>query len=126
VKIPGPVSLCFLLVTVWAQGRGPIQQAPAKATSLINPLRGTVPAQRAGAKLFERECAPCHGLHREGLGKAPSLNRPEVYRAASGTLFWVLRNGSLYRGMPSFAHLPESERWQIVTFLQEEGEGAVR
>jgi hypothetical protein len=26
---------------------------------------------------------------------------------------------SLRRGMPSFAHLPESQRWQIITFLRE-------
>jgi len=30
----------------------------------------------------------------------------------------VLRNGSLRHGMPSFAHLPEQQRWQIVTYLK--------
>jgi hypothetical protein len=42
-----------------------------------------------------------------------------MFDASPGTLFWVLRNGSLRRGMPSFAHLPEPARWQIITFLQD-------
>jgi len=31
---------------------------------------------------------------------------------------WVLKNGSIYQGMPSFAHLPEPQRWEIITFLR--------
>ena len=27
-----------------------------------------------------------------------------------------LRNGSIWRGMPSFSHLPEEQRWEIVTY----------
>jgi hypothetical protein len=30
----------------------------------------------------------------------------------------VLTNGSLRGGMPSFASLPEPERWQIVEYLK--------
>jgi mono/diheme cytochrome c family protein len=83
-----------------------------------NPLERNEQARRAGSKLYARECAACHGPNREGRGKAPPLNRAEVYQAPSGTLFWVLRNGSLHRGMPSFAHLPEPQRWQIINFLR--------
>jgi mono/diheme cytochrome c family protein len=81
-----------------------------------NPLQGEEQSRRAGAKLYARECAACHGANREGFGKAPPLNRPEVLQSP-GALFWVLENGSLHRGMPSFAHLPEPQRWQIITFL---------
>jgi mono/diheme cytochrome c family protein len=84
-----------------------------------NPFQGNDQAKRAGAKLFARECAACHGVRLEGHGKAPSLDRQDIYRAPPGTLFRVLRNGRLYSGMPSFAHLPEPQRWQIITFLQE-------
>ena len=81
-------------------------------------MEGQERAERAGAKLYARECAACHGRNGAGREKAPRLNRPEVYSAAPGALFWVLRNGSLHTGMPSFAHLPERQRWQIVTYLQ--------
>jgi mono/diheme cytochrome c family protein len=126
VKILGSTPLCFLFAVFCARGGSPIQRAPPKAFRLINPLHGSVQAQRAGAKLFARECAACHGLNRQGGGKVPPLNRADVYRTIPGSLFWVLRNGSLRRGMPSFAHLPEPERWQIITFLQEvQAENAV-
>jgi mono/diheme cytochrome c family protein len=95
-----------------------IQSAPPKAAQRRNPFYGDEHAQRAGAKLYARECASCHGDKREGRRNAPPLNRPDVQSAASGNLFWVLTNGSLHRGMPSFAHLPEAQRWQIVTFLR--------
>ena len=95
-----------------------IQHAPMSATEFRNPFDGNEQVQRAGAKLYARECASCHGENREGRRNAPPLIQQEVYVAAPGTLFWVLRNGSLHRGMPSFAHLPELQRWQIITFLQ--------
>jgi mono/diheme cytochrome c family protein len=95
-----------------------VQHAPATTGQLKNPFEGDQQAERAGAKLYARECASCHGLNREGRGKVPPLNQAEVYEATSGTLFWVLRNGSLRRGMPSFAQLPEAQRWQIITFLR--------
>ena len=50
--------------------------------------------------------------------RAPALNRTEVRQAPPGAIVWVLRNGSLRHGMPSFAHLPEGQRWEIVAFLQ--------
>jgi mono/diheme cytochrome c family protein len=101
----------------WCQGGSLVQRASLKADSLSNPLEINVEAQRAGAKLYQRECAACHGESREGSAKVPPLAQPEVYKAAPGTLFWILRNGSLSTGMPSFAHLPEAQRWQIIAFL---------
>ena len=94
-----------------------MQQAPAKNAAASNPFEGNERASRAGAKLYSRECAACHGRNREGHNKAPPLNRADIYNAAPGALFRVLRNGSLHTGMPSFAHLPEPQRWQIVTYL---------
>ena len=102
----------------WATGRSLIEQAPPKYVSKSNPFERDPDAQLAGAKLYARECAACHGAKREGQGKAPALNRTGVSQAAPGALFWVLRNGSLHRGMPSFAHIPEEQRWQIVRFLR--------
>jgi len=95
-----------------------VQRAEARAAERRNPRQGSDEARRAGARLYARECAACHGMNREGRSRVPPLNRPAVYGATPGALFWVLRNGSLRRGMPSFAHLPEAERWQIITFLQ--------
>lgn len=95
-----------------------LQRVPPTAAQRQNPLAGSEPDRRAGAKLFQQECTSCHGRDAKGIGKAPPLATSRVHQAAAGKLFWILRNGSLRRGMPSFAHLPEDERWQIVTYLK--------
>jgi hypothetical protein len=38
--------------------------------------------------------------------------------ATPGEIFWVVTNGVVRHGMPSWSKLPEAQRWQIVTFLQ--------
>jgi mono/diheme cytochrome c family protein len=111
-------ATCVVVTVACANGGSPVQQAPAKMADVRNPLEDNEQARRGGSKLYARECAACHGPSREGKGKAPPLNRAEVYQAPPGVLFWVLRNGSLHTGMPSFAHLPELQRWQIITFLR--------
>jgi mono/diheme cytochrome c family protein len=101
----------------WCQNWSLLQQVPPKTADRRNPMEGNESARRAGAKLYSRDCASCHGITAEGSGKAPPLRQADVYQAPAGTLFWILENGSLRRGMPSFAHLPEPQRWQIVTYL---------
>ena len=110
--------ISFVAAMAWARVGTLVQQAPPRAKALSNPFEGQQRAQRAGAKLFERECAACHGPGGIGMRKAPPLNQADVQEASPGALFWVLRNGSLKRGMPSFAHLPEAQRWQIITYLR--------
>lgn len=117
------IVLTFLLfggtIFVSAVNRGELlSQAPEKEASRPNPYAAEEWARKAGRKLFQRECATCHGREAEGGMRAPALNRTEVRQAPPGAIVWVLRNGSLRHGMPSFAHLPEGQRWEIVAFLQ--------
>jgi mono/diheme cytochrome c family protein len=92
--------------------------APEKARVRPNPLADDPDATVAGRKLFEQHCAECHGNTGEGGKKAPSLQAEEVQRATPGTLFWILTNGVVRRGMPVWSKLPEPQRWQIVTFIK--------
>jgi mono/diheme cytochrome c family protein len=93
-------------------------EVPLRYRLLRNPYAGQVRAAQAGGKLYSRYCAPCHGREANGLRHAPSLRSPEVKGASAGELFWLLRNGNLRHGMPSWSHLPDEQRWQIVTLLQ--------
>ena len=96
----------------------PIQKVPEKARARSNPMAGDAQAVAAGRKLYVQHCAECHGTAAEGGAKAPSLRALEVQDAAPGTLFWIVSNGVIRRGMPAWSKLPEPERWQIVSYLK--------
>jgi mono/diheme cytochrome c family protein len=95
-----------------------LAEAPVAARIRKNPFEGNPQEALAGAKLFERHCAQCHGEKAGGTKRGPSLLQPEVQEAPPGALFWLLTNGVVRRGMPVWSKLPEPQRWQIVTFLQ--------
>lgn len=120
------VIVAILAATIGYARHGTlVQQAPPEAAAVVNPYEGSDDARMAGEKLFHHDCAYCHGANAHGNATAPPLDRPDIRAAAPGALFWVLKNGSLRGGMPSFAHLPAAQRWQIITFIRSLGSGTV-
>ena len=51
-----------------AFGQSLMQRAPARAANTVNPLRADERAEKAGAKLYARECSACHGRMPESHG----------------------------------------------------------
>jgi mono/diheme cytochrome c family protein len=96
-------------------------KAPEKARNRANPLENDPEAVAAGRLLFEDHCAECHGDNAEGGKRAPSLRAPEVQYATPGTIFWLITNGVVRRGMPVWSRLPEPQRWQLVRYLKSLG-----
>jgi mono/diheme cytochrome c family protein len=94
------------------------ERVPHETRLRANPYADDPSAVQAGDKLFARYCSPCHRAGRGGKWRAPDLHSPVVQKSPPGELFWILRNGMLRQGMPSWAHLPDEQRWQIVTWLQ--------
>lgn len=101
-------------------------KVPKKAMDRRNPLEGDPEAVAAGEKLFAMHCAECHGNTAEGGRKGPSLRTDEVQQATPGTLFWIVTNGVVRRGMPVWSKLPEPQRWQIVCYLKSLGPAGSR
>lgn len=104
-----------------------LTKAPANAIARPNPLERDPDAVMAGAKLYSQRCAACHGESGEGghgAKKGPSLRASEVQQATPGTLFWVLTNGVVRRGMPAWSKLPDPQRWQLVSFIKSLGTSA--
>lgn len=110
--------LAVVAAVTLCHGASPLEKAPARVIAKANPYEGQDRAWRAGRKLFERECSACHGKLGEGSEGKPVLAAREVAEAKPGAVEWLLRNGSIVHGMPSFSRLPEAQRWQIVTFVQ--------
>ena len=95
-----------------------LQQAPAKDHDRTNPLRGDPQAIAAGGELFRDHCEQCHKADARGDDRHPSLRTERLASASDGDLEWFLRQGDLAHGMPSWAALPKSQRWQLVAYLR--------
>jgi glucose/arabinose dehydrogenase len=93
-------------------------QAPLSAASLENPYRAQVSAAQAGGELYAAHCAACHGRSAEGSGNVPALAHARVQSVPDGEVFWFITRGSRNGAMPSWASLPEEQRWQLVTYLK--------
>lgn len=120
-----PVALMLLVAGGLAMAQNaayvpdPAWQPPPAAVARPNPLASKRQYAAGGRKLFQRNCAACHGSEGQGLVKnAANLQLPVVQQQTDGALFWKITNGNARRGMPSFSGLPEMQRWQIVLFLR--------
>jgi glucose/arabinose dehydrogenase/cytochrome c5 len=91
--------------------------APASAASQENPFAGQSDAQ-AGQQFYQQKCAACHGQNAQGAGNIPSLATEATQSAQPGEIFWYITRGDLSNGMPSWASLPDQQRWQIVSWLK--------
>jgi glucose/arabinose dehydrogenase len=91
--------------------------APESAQKMKNPYEGNAAAAQAGKPLYARNCLSCHGKVGKGTGNIPSLVDGKLDSVKPGEVFWFITKGSKENGMPSWAQLPEKERWQIVSYV---------
>ena len=99
-----------------------LKKVPADYHSRTNPYAGQADAIAGGAKLFADHCAKCHGADALGTGKRPSLRSERVQKEATeGDIFWLLKNGNLGKGMPTWSAIPEPSRWQIIAYVRSLG-----
>ena len=116
--------MCVVLLFVVADFAAEIgdgswrKKVPDSARLRPNPVAADTGSVMAGAKLFQQNCASCHGKTAEGRNKHPNLHSERLKSATQGELEWLLKNGSLKNGMPSWSRLPEAQRWQLVTYLK--------
>jgi glucose/arabinose dehydrogenase/cytochrome c553 len=116
------ISLSLLLLVIFLlisgiRAQNPnFHNAPASAKELKNPYDHQPPAD--AKDLYHARCAPCHGENGEGTGNVPSLSKGRAESATDGEVFWYVTKGDVNNGMPSWAGLPEEERWKIVTYLR--------
>jgi glucose/arabinose dehydrogenase len=92
--------------------------APASAQAMKNPYAGNAQAALDGSRIYANNCASCHGANREGAGNVPPLANGPAQSAPDGAVFWYITKGDPSNGMPSWASLPEQQRWQLVSYVK--------
>lgn len=118
LRTAAKASMLLSASLLFAQPDGTwLNHVPPRERARTNPYASKPEAAQAGALLYRRNCASCHGQNAEGIGKHPSLRSPRVHQATDGDLHWLLSNGNLSRGMPCWSRLPDPERWQLVSYL---------
>jgi mono/diheme cytochrome c family protein len=112
--------MAAMLVCVAADGSW-LKHVPEADRKRVNPMAGQADAIAGGARIFDDHCAKCHGGDALGRGKRPSLRSDRVQQATDGEIFWLLKNGNLGKGMPTWAALPEPMRWQVIAYVKSLG-----
>src|SRR5690348_6027026 len=95
--------------------------APPSAKDLKNPVEGQSSAISAGRKVYLFRCSRCHGKNAEGSGNIPALVDGALESVTPGEVFWFVTKGSPNNGMPSWAKLPERQRWEVVSYVKSLG-----
>jgi mono/diheme cytochrome c family protein len=120
MKNKSMVGMCVALTaaTVSLAAGNWLAKVPDSERNRTNPFSQQADAVAAGEKLYQLHCASCHGDDAAGKGKRPSLRSERVQSAKDGEIFWLLGNGNLWKGMPTWKAMPEPMRWQIVAYVK--------
>ena len=116
------ITVTVMMIAVVAFGAADgswMRHVPAKDHERKNPYQGQGDAIAAGGIVFADHCAQCHGENAQGTKKRPSLRSARVQQEATeGDLHWLLVNGNMGRGMPSWSKLGDPQIWQVITYLK--------
>lgn len=79
-----------------------------------------VPDTAAGKKIFESQCALCHGQTGTG-GRGPSLNRPKLARAPDDEALWKVISNGIEPEMPGAWQLNVHEVYSVAQYVRSLG-----
>lgn len=109
----------------WAMHATMIHSVRREAGKLPPPPQFTTADVLAGAKLYDANCAACHGG--PGIARAPWIGGmtpapPFLLDAAQqftpNELYWIVRHGVKMTGMPAWEQtLSQRDVWNLVAFL---------
>jgi mono/diheme cytochrome c family protein len=113
-----PLTIAASLLLMAAANGAWLKKVPAADHAMVNPVATHPDAVAGGSHLYQNNCAQCHGADGNGRGSRPAIRSARIAGATDGDLYWILKNGEPFRGMPSWSRLPEGQRWQIVAYLR--------
>jgi putative heme-binding domain-containing protein len=116
-------GMTCLVISVLAAG-GVSQSPPRDATSgktdssAVGASSAPTPDPARGKRLFEAQCARCHGMQGGG-GTGANLRRPKLQRAADDeSLFDLIRNGIPETGMPDTWAMSDNEVRDVAAYVR--------
>jgi len=92
-----------------------------------NPVAQNARAVAAGRDAYTGSCAVCHGAAGDGRGifgissypNATDLTSRDATEKSDGRIFWIIKNGLSFTGMPGFAdQYSDQDLWSIVTYVR--------
>ncbi len=98
---------------------------PAGARDVQNPIAATPDNISKGRDEFADHCAICHGNNGSGqtlinsglYPPAPDLREAATQNLSDGEIFYIIKNGVRFTGMPGWDHSDE-ENWILVGFIR--------
>jgi mono/diheme cytochrome c family protein len=111
------------LVPGFLVSRQPLPATIDSMATLANPVSPDARSLENGRKLYQINCAVCHGANGSGAGPAVrygmagiALANDHVRGLSDGYIWGMIRNG---RGlMPSYNRIEELERWDVVNYVR--------
>lgn len=99
-----------------------------EAAKLKNPVAANAASLAAGKKLYDAQCASCHGASGKGDGKAGELLKPPPsdltdaewkHGRSDGEIFTVIRDGAKQTGMRGYgSRIATNELWNLVNYVR--------
>jgi mono/diheme cytochrome c family protein len=122
----GSVPVTGVTVAAWEVSYQPLPATVDSMSRVANPVAVDERSIANGYRLYQVNCAVCHGEQGDGNGAlkavnaaygfAPAINGASTQARTDGYIFGMLRNG---RGlMASFNRIPERERWDVVNYVR--------
>jgi mono/diheme cytochrome c family protein len=119
-------ALSLSLVTFVAAA----QQHP-DAAKMKKPVAASPASIAAGKKLYDSQCASCHGATGKGDGKGGALLKPTPsdltdadwkHGQTDGEIFTIIRDGSPQTGMRGYgSRIPANDIWNLVNYVRSLG-----
>ncbi len=99
-----------------------------EAAKLKNPVTSNATSIAAGKKLYDAQCASCHGTEGKGDGKAGLTLKPRPsdltdaewkHGSSEGEVFTLIRDGAKQTPMRGYAsRMTTNDIWNIVNYLR--------
>jgi mono/diheme cytochrome c family protein len=98
-----------------------------QAGSAQNPVAQNPRALEAGRAAYTGACSVCHGANGDGNGAfgqaiyppATDLRAHDTQEKTDAQLFWIIKNGLSFAGMPGFGNqFSDQDIWNLVTYTR--------